>query len=577
MQHKIGLFLGLAFLTLAAGVARAEEDYLKPYFPSMARTPLVYIDDTVLTVYDFGTYLAGSGNTPTAKREKDLDTLRRALESFIDEGVIVRHLVADSILADPSAAHRGRWRVATAAGPAAFQHFIAPQIHVTDSAVEQYYHDSLASQFTAPKKREVWHMLFAPHATTQDGRRMDASERIEAARHSADSALAALKSGAPFDSLAGALSDDTVSRSHKGYLGWVYPGNTAYDFDTAAFHAEIGVPRGPIRTLYGFHIILVTGERPESTLALDDSVRYVITTALANEQARRLGGVWADSVIAAADWKFNADALADTSGLIPDATWMVVINGRDSLFWGEWRGAWEYYKRNQGVKGAGTPEDKRKSLKETGYPFLYLHAAEDRGYTDHPFIVSERNMHLRSEALRIAHDRLRKVQDSVLASLPEPDTATADVEFDRPLHLQMLRARDSADVWSAYKRLVGETEFAEVVRRYHANRREVMRGAWDLGWVGKEDLPPQFFGPCWILNVGKYTRPIETDSGWYIFRLADRRGPVNKLEEESRLLGQRSTTGRNRGAEIWRAEIRAGSRIRIDEGAWRRVEQLWRR
>jgi hypothetical protein len=287
--------------------------------------------------------------------------------------------------------------------------------------------------------------------------------------------------------------------------------------------------------------------------------------------------VWADSVIAAADWKFNDAALADTTGQLPDSTWLVAINGRDSVFWGEWRGAWEYYKRSEGIEGAGTPEDKKTSLKRTGYPYLYLHAAEDRGYTDHPLIVSERNQHLRSEALRIAHTRLRQVQDSVLASMPQPDTAAAETPFDKPLHVQMLRARDSADAWSAYKQLFGGTAFAEVVKRYHSDRRDVMRGAWDLGWVGKEDLAPQFFGPCWILGVGKFTRPIQTDSGFYIFRLADRRAAANNLEELSRLQVEHATAGRKRGAEIWRADIRAGSRIRIDEGAWRRVEQLWRR
>ena len=76
-------------LWTAALTCPAWADGLEPYFPSMRKTPLVYVDDTVLTAYDFGTYLAGSGNTPTAWRERDLDSLSKSLQWFIDDAVIV--------------------------------------------------------------------------------------------------------------------------------------------------------------------------------------------------------------------------------------------------------------------------------------------------------------------------------------------------------------------------------------------------------------------------------------------------------------------------------------------------------
>jgi len=571
----LGFGLCLALCTWVTGAA--QSDFLQPYFPTLHKYPLVYIDDSVLAVYDFGAYLAGTGAVPTGRRDNDIDSLKNSLESFIDEAVIAIDMDRAALLSDPQAVRRGRWRLANAAGPLAFQHFIAPQIQVSEDAIGQFYRDSLAARFTAPERREVRHILFAPRAESKDGRRLQGREQIQAAQEAADSTLRAIQNGASFESLASALSDDTVSRGRGGYIGWIYPGNTTFAFDSAAFNAEIGVPRGPIRSVYGYHLILVEAERPESTIALHDSVRFEITRDLANDQSRRLGTLWADSMIAAADWKFNETALADTTGGLPDETWMVAINGRDTLWWGEWKGGWEYYKRTEGIQGAGTPEDKRASLKRSAYPYLYLHAAEDAGYADDPPIVAEMRLHLRSEALRQARGRLRDMQDSIAATLPQPDTAKVAVEFEKPLHLQMLRTRDSAQAWAAYKKLVAGNRFQTVAGWYHDNKREVRVGLWDLGWVGRDDLPPRLFGPAWILGVGKYTRPIQTDSGFYIFRLEDRRAAPNRLEDLTRARNELIHTSRALALKLWRQRIREGNRIRVDRSSWQRVTQLWRR
>lgn len=574
--HLLGLGLCLAACTWGTCAAQSDEG-LQPYFPSLHQYPLVYIDDTVLSVYDFGAYLAGTGLVPSGRSEVDIDTLKRSLESFIDEAVVVNDMDAAALSASPDVARRGRWRVAHAAGPAAFKRFIAPEVEITEEAIQQFYTDSLRTRFTAPRRREVRHILFAPRWATQDGNRRKGREHIEAAQAAAESALVAIQNGASFDSLAGLLSDDTVSRLNDGYIGWIYPGNTTFAFDSAAFNAEIGVPHGPIRSTYGYHLILVEAERPESTIALNGEVRFEITRALANDQAKRLGAVWSDSVIAAARWEFNEGALTDTTGLLPDSTWMVRINNRDTLFWDGWKGAWEFYKRTQGIQGAGTVEDKKTSLKRTGFPYLYLHAAEDAGYADDSAIVMEEWYHLRSEALQMANQRLRELQDSVSAALPQPDTTGETVEIDKPLHLQMLRARDSAQVWSAYKKLVAGNRFETVVGWYHDDRREARLGLWDLGWIGRDDLPPNLFGPAWILGVGKYTRPIPTDSGFYILRLEDRRAATNNLETLTRARNDLIRKSRTLALETWRREIREGNRIRVDRSSWQRVKQLWRR
>lgn len=70
-----------------------------------------------------------------------------------------------------------------------------------------------------------------------------------------------LQNGASFSALANEYSDDPVSGSDGGNLGWVSPGQMVPAFEQAMLNADIGEFQGPFRSQFGWHILQVQERR----------------------------------------------------------------------------------------------------------------------------------------------------------------------------------------------------------------------------------------------------------------------------------------------------------------------------
>ncbi|MEC7814987.1 MAG: peptidylprolyl isomerase [Pseudomonadota bacterium] len=72
-----------------------------------------------------------------------------------------------------------------------------------------------------------------------------------------------LQDGADFAAVARERSDDPVSGSDGGNLGWVSPGEMVPEFEQAMMAADIGELYGPVRSQFGWHILQVQERRQQ--------------------------------------------------------------------------------------------------------------------------------------------------------------------------------------------------------------------------------------------------------------------------------------------------------------------------
>ncbi len=79
----------------------------------------------------------------------------------------------------------------------------------------------------------------------------------EGAKQKADSVYQAIVNGADFARTAMEISDDPGSASRGGDLGWFGKGQMIPEFENAVFDSPIGKVQKPIKTQFGYHIILV--------------------------------------------------------------------------------------------------------------------------------------------------------------------------------------------------------------------------------------------------------------------------------------------------------------------------------
>jgi parvulin-like peptidyl-prolyl isomerase len=143
---------------------------------------------------------------------------------------------------------------------------VTKEVGVSDADIEQYYEKNKA-QFTQPASRDVRHILVK-------------SEK------KADELYAELQDGANFAKLAKENSTDTGSAKFGGKIP-VQQGSTVPEFDKAAFSLDTNEFSKPIKTQFGWHIIMPISEvKPEQTQDLDD-LRDSIRSQLEDERKNK--------------------------------------------------------------------------------------------------------------------------------------------------------------------------------------------------------------------------------------------------------------------------------------------------
>ncbi len=123
--------------------------------------------------------------------------------------------------------------------------------NITDKEIQKYYDENYAGDISAK------HILISASD--------DASS--EEALSKAKDLIKQLNDGADFDTLAKENSDDPGSKENGGDLGYFNKGQMVKEFEEAAYSLKVGeYTKIPVKTSYGYHIILKTGEKDKKEL-----------------------------------------------------------------------------------------------------------------------------------------------------------------------------------------------------------------------------------------------------------------------------------------------------------------------
>ena len=165
---------------------------------------------------------------------------------------------------------------------------------------------------------EIKSYLDKNHAT------LDTAEQVRA-KHILvrDAATAAtveqkLHSGGDFAALAKQYSTDPSSKDKGGELGFFAKGQMVPAFQSAAFTQKIGVIGPPVKSPFGFHIIVVEEKKPAQVATLANS-RAKIQTLLAQQQQQTQIPQFLASLRSKANIAIYDDKLKDALPPVPTA------------------------------------------------------------------------------------------------------------------------------------------------------------------------------------------------------------------------------------------------------------------
>lgn len=123
--------------------------------------------------------------------------------------------------------------------------------NVTENEINSYYKDEYAGSISAK------HILIS----TSNGRSEEEAEK------EAKEIIKRLDKGEDFSEIAKEKSDDPGSKDNGGDLGYFGKGETVKEFEDAAYALNVNeYTKEPVKTSYGYHIILKTGQKDKAEL-----------------------------------------------------------------------------------------------------------------------------------------------------------------------------------------------------------------------------------------------------------------------------------------------------------------------
>ncbi len=140
---------------------------------------------------------------------------------------------------------------------------------ITDKEIETYYKDKIVGDISCS------HILISPN--TKDDMKDDEKKKAEEeALNKAKELIKKLDAGEDFATLAKENSDDSSNASKGGDLGYFNTGAMVEEFEKAAYQLKLNeYTKEPVKTKFGYHIILKTGEKEKASL--EDSKETIIS------------------------------------------------------------------------------------------------------------------------------------------------------------------------------------------------------------------------------------------------------------------------------------------------------------
>ncbi|MGO9830003.1 MAG: peptidylprolyl isomerase [Myxococcaceae bacterium] len=160
-------------------------------------------------------------------------------------------------------------------------------------AVEAFYTENPATYRTEEK-------VHARHVLVQLPKGASAAAVAEA-KARADGYRRDILAGKPFADVARAVSDDASSKAGGGDLGWAERSAFVPEFSQAAFNLKVGEVSEPVRTPFGWHLILVEEKQAAVAKPLADVADEIAAQLLKRERARALAEAAAKKTLAAVE------------------------------------------------------------------------------------------------------------------------------------------------------------------------------------------------------------------------------------------------------------------------------------
>ena len=410
---------------------------------------------------------------------------------------------------------------------------IVSNANIDSSEVIGEYQDN-SDKYIDPEQLKASHILIKipPPDTFGVGSEEKMKEAFEKNKKEtlirAKAVMVKANQGENWDSLVVKYSQDMTNNNKGGDLGYFARGAMVPAFDSAAFAADVGDIVGPVETRYGFHIIRIDDHKPESALELDDELFNKIKTTLKRAKEKELADGFVDSLKTAAKYTYNEEILEQPDSLLEPDMWVMIVDDVDTVFEKVLKKNFYKYLRINNIDD-WTVEDKKNMLTERAVNSLLRAAAYKLGYYDYPKALTAKEDINRREAKLRVKQMMRDIEYKPSKEEIEQyynEHFIKRYKEKKPLHIQHIIFEDSVLALIIRDSVLAGADFKEMALRYYASESaepEIIKVAYDLGYISDEELGPEFFNTANSLEINDVSLPYKTEWGYHIIKLVDKR------------------------------------------------------
>ena len=212
--------------------------------------PVAKVGRLVVTVQDFKDGFIAKWRTEEAAARKSFEDRRAFVQESADHLLLVAEAYARGYDKKPVVADQANQQAARKSLDLLYQQEILDKV-VTEQGMQQFYNRS------GEELRGRHILLKTPPSDTSTAKGSAAKTRIDSIRQ-------AVVRGLDFGEAALRFSDDATTARDSGKLGWFTWGKMVDEFQSAAWDLKLGEVSKPVKSPYGWHLILVEERRPVS-------------------------------------------------------------------------------------------------------------------------------------------------------------------------------------------------------------------------------------------------------------------------------------------------------------------------
>jgi parvulin-like peptidyl-prolyl isomerase len=414
-----------------------------------------------------------------------------------------------------------------------FQEVIVDPVQVSDSAMLALY-EAEKDTFLVPDQYRARHIVIAgqgfKHAEDSLEYRGMSEEKLDSLAHSKIVDLREqLLAGDNFEALAMAYSQDANTSDWGGDLGYFELARMVSPFDSTVEHTPIGEISGVIKTGYGWHILKVEDFAPEHYIPFDSVCTHLeqkVKQKIVAENSRK----YIDSLRSSAIIEFDTMALQMADSLHSDGDAMAYVNpddkkyGNDTLYFRDYNESVFAYRRYKKIEGELSFDDKIEILTTISTRVHLRQASRKLGYYNHPSIEEWAEQTVKKYAVstlrkRFMQSEYEPTEEELRAHY---DAHLDDYVIERPVTVRHIVFADSNLAEHVRDQLLSGMDFMEMVDQYYPGDPDIKRAAADLGEIGPDDMPSEFFKAAMRTPVNSITRPVKTMYGYHLIKVLDK-------------------------------------------------------